>query len=96
MNCGSMYNLVMKKLKELGHLLQIVRQFTMDLHYIITFLSFPVQSFYQGCVKKPENRINREKINRKNRTKKKPIKPIRIVRKNPGSVRFRFPKSATD
>ena len=57
---------------------------------------FTIGISLQGCAKKPENRINREKINRKNRTKKKPIKPIRIVRKNPGSVRFRFPKSETD
>jgi hypothetical protein len=52
-----------------------------------------------GVSKKLKNRLNQEnrkKIIKKTNRKKNPIKPIKILKKPAGSVRFRFYKQKTE
>jgi hypothetical protein len=69
---------------------KIVNTYTQD--YLVS------TSVVQGWAKKPKNwlkRENRKKNNWKNRTKKKPFKPIKILKKPTSSVRFWFYKQKT-
>jgi hypothetical protein len=78
----------------------LYKQISISFTLYISFMDFIFKNlFLTGWTKKPKNRLNwenRKKITEKTEPWKKPIKPIKILKKLTGSVRFRFYKPKTE